>query len=277
MAPSEHDKILNAHYGGRDLEAAILAGLRAAGKDGARLHPDDLAAVDQFHLRGKEATLELARLAEVRPGWRVLDLGGGLGGPARTLAAEFDCDVTVLDLTEAYCRVGEMLTRRTGLSARVHFQTGNALAIPFPPASFDCVWTQHSSMNIADKEGLYAEVQRVLRPDGRLALYEIMAGAVQPIHFPVPWARTPTMSFLRSAAEVRALIASGGLPEVSWRDVSPLCTEWIRQRQAAAPATPSPLGLHLVLGPVVGVMFKNLTRNLDEQRIAVVEAVFRRP
>jgi SAM-dependent methyltransferase len=157
MAMSDYDKILNAHYGGRDLAASILAGLRAAGKDVERLSPDDLAAVDQFHLRGKEATLELAHLAGLTSGLQVLDVGGGLGGPARTLAAEFDCGITVLDLTEDYCRVGELLTSRTGLSTRVRFQTGNALKMPFPPERFDLVWTQHSSMNIADKEELYAE------------------------------------------------------------------------------------------------------------------------
>lgn len=276
MAMSDYDRILNTHYGGRDLANAILAGLQAAGKDLQALNPDDLAAVDQLHFRGKEATLELAQLAGLTPGIRVLDVGGGLGGPARTLASEFNCHVTVLDLTEEYCRVGEMLTGRTGLSARVHFRLGSALAMPFPPASFDIAWTQHSSMNIADKARLYAEIRRVLRPHGRLALYEIMAGAVQPVYFPVPWARMPTMSFLRPPAEVRTLIAASGFTEVRWLDVSERCLAWIRQQQATAPATPPPLGLHLLLGPVVSVMSKNLTRNLEEQRIAIIEAVFER-
>jgi SAM-dependent methyltransferase len=273
---SDYEKILNTHYGGRDLAAAVLDGLRAAGKEVGELAPDDLAAVDQFHIRGKEATLELAQLAGLRRGLQVLDVGGGLGGPARTLAAEFTCTVTVLDLTIAYCRTGEMLTARTSLSERVRFHVGNALEMPFPSESFDVVWTQHSSMNIADKARLYAEIHRVLRPGGRLALYEIMAGAVQPIHFPVPWARMPSMSFLQPPAEVRRLIADGGLAEVTWLDVSKPSLAWIRQRQAMAPTTPPPLGLHLLFGPVIGRMVQNLTRNLEEQRIAVIEAVFAR-
>ena len=151
---SDHSKSLNAHYGGRDLAAAILTALRATGKESGVLRPDDLAAIDQFHTRGKEATLELAQLAGLTSGLRVLDVGGGLGGPARTLAAELACDVTVLDLTEDYCRVGEMLTARTGLSQRVRFQIGSALEIPFPAEHFDTIWTQHSSMNIDDKARL---------------------------------------------------------------------------------------------------------------------------
>ena len=173
MAMSDYDRVLNTHYGGRDLANAILAGLQAAGKDLQALNPNDLAAVDQLHFRGKEVTLQLAQLAGLTSGIRVLDVGGGLGGPARTLASEFNCHVTVLDLTEEYCRVGEMLTGRTGLSARVHFRLGNALAMPFPPESFDIAWTQHSSMNIADKARLYAEIRRVLRSHGRLALSEV--------------------------------------------------------------------------------------------------------
>jgi ubiquinone/menaquinone biosynthesis C-methylase UbiE len=276
MTMSDHASILNAHYGGSDLKAAITAALRAAGKDDERLTPDELGPVDQFHTRGKEATVELAQLAGLTPGARVLDVGGGLGGPARTLAAEFACDVTVLDLTEVFCRVGEMLTVRTGLCEQVHFQVGNALDMPFPPHSFDVVWTQHSSMNIDDKARLYVEIHRVLRPGGLLALHEIMAGALQPVHFPVPWARMPSMSFLQRPAEVRTLIADGGFAEATWLDVSEPTLAWIRRRQAQAPATPPPLGLHLLLGPAMGRMFENLTRNLHEQRIAVIEAVFSR-
>jgi sarcosine/dimethylglycine N-methyltransferase len=148
--------------------------------------------------------------------------------------------------------------------------------MPFASESFDVVWTQHSSMNIADKARLYAEIHCGLRPGGQLALYEIMAGAVQPVHFPVPWARMPSMSFLRAPAEVRRLIADSGFTEVTWLDVSKPSLAWIQQRQAMAPAAPPPLGLHLLFGTVIGRMLQNLMRNLAEQRIAVIEAVFTR-
>jgi ubiquinone/menaquinone biosynthesis C-methylase UbiE len=168
MADGEYARALNQHYGRGDLGAAIVAALGAAGKDPNTLTPDDLAPVDQFHIRGQEATLELVRLAELEPGAHVLDVGGGLGGPARTLAVTVGCRVTVLDLTEEYCRVGADLTQRAGLADRVSFRHGDALALPFEAGSFDAVWTQHSSMNIADKEALYREAHRVLRPGGRI-------------------------------------------------------------------------------------------------------------
>ena len=275
----DYVRSVNQHYGRADLLTAILAVLRATGRDPASITTDDLAAVDQFHIRGREATLELARLAEIAGGTRVLDVGGGLGGPARTLAAERGCHVTVLDLTEEYCRVGEELTARTGLGQRVVFRHGNALQMPFEDQTFAVAWTQHTSMNIEDKEQLYREIRRVLRPGGRLAMHEILGGTATPMYFPVPWARDPSVNFLRPAPAVRALIAGSGFEEVAWVDVSGASLGWFRQRVAAMQAAPapSPLGLHLLLGSDFGPMFRNQVRNLEENRIAVVQAVWLRP
>jgi len=269
---------LNEHYGRERIGAAILEGLRAAGKDPEALVPDDLAPVDHFHIRGKEATLALAHLAGVERTMHVLDVGGGLGGAARTLAHEFGCRVTVLDFTEEYCRVGEDLTRRARLQDRVTFRHGDALAMPFAAENFDLVWTQHSSMNIDDKEHLYREVHRVLRRRGRLALHEILAGPNVPIHFPVPWARDAALSFLRPAAAVRGLLRDLGFREVAWVDVSAPSLEWFRARAAAtkAASAPPPLGLHLLLGADFGPMFRNQILNLEEARIVVIKAVLDR-
>ena len=278
MDKTEYSKSVNEHYGRQDLGTAFLGALRANGKDPDNLSYQDLSMADNFHSRGKDATLELARMADLRPGQSVLDVGGGVGGPARVLAAEFDCLVTVLDLTEEFCRVGEMLTARTGLSDKVIFKVGSALDMPFPDASFDVVWTQHSSMNISDKERLYSEIHRVLRPGGRLAIHEIMAGPEQPINFPVPWATTQEISFLRPADEMRRLIAATGFKEVTWLDVTRPTQEWARQRAAAATASgassPPPLGLNLLIGESFSQAMKNMTGNLDEGRIVIIEAVF---
>lgn len=269
---------VGAHYGRGDVGAAILEALRAARKNPDALRVEDLTPVDQFHICGREATLDLARRAGLTSIMRVLDIGGGVGGPARALASEIGCAVTVLDITEEYCRAGEMLTARTGLADRVAFRHGSALDLPFHPESFDAVWTQHSSMNIADKERLYAEIHRVLRPDGRLALHEIFAGASGAIHFPVPWAREASISHLRPASDMRALIERSGFTELDWVDESALALAWFRERAAAIESAggPPPLGLHLLLGPDVGEMFRNQVRNLEEARVVVVQAVFER-
>jgi len=270
----DYTRQIDEHYGRPELGDLILHALRAAGKNPDRLDWTDLTPVDQFHTRGRDATLELAGLARVRREDRVLDVGGGSGGAARTLAATVGCHVTVLDLTESYTRAGEMLTERTGLGELVTFHTGNALALPFPDGRFDVVWTQHSAMNVADKERLYREFRRVLRPGGRFAMHELMAGEVQPIHFPVPWASHAEISFLQPAGTVRALVAAAGFAELAWNDVTAPSVEWFRQRAAASSAGPSALGLHMLIGERFGMAFWNQVRNLEEGRVAIVEAVF---
>jgi SAM-dependent methyltransferase len=274
-----HDrKLVSRHYDREDLGAAILSALRAAGLDPERITPDDLAPVDQFHIGGRNSTLELMRLSGLEPGMSVLDVGGGVGGPARTLATEIQCRVCVLDLSDAYCRAGEMLTERVGLADRVTFRQGDALALPFPPESFDAGWTQHSTMNIENKEALYAGLHRVLRPGARLAMHEVTAGPVQPIHFPVPWARGSDISFLRPAEAMRSLLAAAGFRELAWIDVTATALAWGRQRRAVASAMAEspPLGIHVILGPDARAMTANVLRNLEEGRIEIFGGLFER-
>jgi MPBQ/MSBQ methyltransferase len=267
-----------AHYGRNDLLDRLRQAVAAAGLSWETLRPEDLAPIDQLHTRGRDATVELAGLAGLSAGQSVLDVGGGLGGPARTLAALFGCQVTVLDLTPEFCEAGEELTRRTGLTDQVRFQVGDALALPFPDRAFDLVWSQHSSMNIPDKPRLYAEIRRVIRPGGRLALHEIAAGPGGPITFPVPWASRAELSFLLPEPELRARIREAGLRERVWRDLSDVSLAWVESRLAAGAAPPAggppALGLHMLPGPEVRLAFTNLRDGLAQQRLRVIEAVF---
>lgn len=274
MAEQGYTERVNAHYTPDGLADTVVRLLRSWGKEDATLTPDDLAPIDQFHIGGKAATLALAALADIGPTTRVLDVGGGFGGPARTLAATYGCSVVVLDLTEAYCQVGEMLTARSGLSERVVFRQGDARAIPFPDATFDLVWTQHSSMNIANKRQLYAETYRVLRPGGRLALYEIMAGPYGPLHFPVPWARDASISFLSPPDDVHALLTEIGYRTLHWEDLTDATVAAAQSRPV--PVEPPP-GLHLVLGADFLERMGNMQRNRAEHRMALVRAVLARP
>jgi len=280
----DNEPEIQAHYGRPDLVEALFAALEAAGADPESLRTRDLSGVDQFHIGGREATIRLAELAGIAPGERVLDLGGGLGGPARTLAETRNCSVVVLDLVESYCRAGERLTERTGLRDRVTFHQGTATEIPFggpsssPGGEFDVVWLQHCSMNIEDKDRLFREAARVLRPGGRLALHEVMAGERTPIHFPVPWARDPETSLLESPNAIRRRIPAAGFRELRWVDETEIAREWFERqsRKARAASGPRPVGLHLILGPEARIMARNVLTNLREGRLTVIQAVFER-
>ena len=272
MTPTGDARTIEQYWSRNGLEQAILDALAAMGKATGRLTVDDLAPVDQFHGGGKATTERLARLAALAPGMRVLDVGGGLGGPARTLAAQFGCRVTTIDVTESYVRAATMLTERLGLADRVRHQIGNALNLPFEGGTFDVVWTQNSGMNIADKAQLYAGLHRVLRSGGLLAIQEPMAGPAQPPIFPLMWAREPSQSFLRAPAEMRALIERAGFRTRAWDDIT---------SETAGPPPGTAIPAHAVQRVIMGDAVEAITRagrqNREEGRIVMVQATFERP
>jgi len=271
------NEAVQTHYTRADLGDVILAALESAGKDVNRLTPEDLAPIDEFHIRGRAATLELARAAGLDATKRVLDVGCGVGGTSRCLAKEFGCRVTGIDLTDEYCRAAAMLSARTGLAHLVDFRQGDATKLPFDDQTFDVVWTEHVAMNIPDKTRLYKEMHRVLKPGGTLAIYDVLAGPSGPVLFPVPWARTPDTSFLVSPNELRRLLEESGFAIADWSDTTEAAREWFvtlaeKIRKEGFPS----LGFHLLLGADFKAMAQNQGRNLQEGRIVLAQIVARK-
>lgn len=267
---------VTAHYGsGGDLAEKIRQGLAGAGKNPDRLTTRDLAPVDEFHFRGRRATLELAASMNLNRDSRVLDIGSGLGGPARTLAEVYGCRVTGIDLTSAFCEVAGIVSSWVGLSELTEFVSGDATSPPFADGQFDAAMTFHVAMNIAAKDKLYAQARRVLKQGGIFAIFDILQGEGGEAVYPAPWARDSSISHLATPREMQKLLGDAGFKILDQRDSTRESLEWLEARSAAkANPGPLPVTVQLLFGNDDYVeMIANQARGLRERRILTVSYI----
>jgi sarcosine/dimethylglycine N-methyltransferase len=256
------------HYSSAGLTARLEAVL---GPQTQPLTPRQLSALDQFHTRGLAATADLAKLVEITADMSVLDIGSGIGGPARFLAATYGCHVTGVDLSESFVEAARYLTGRTGQSDLISFQAANALDLPFADGAFGVVLLQHVAMNIADRASLYREIRRVLKSGGRFGTFDVVLNSEDP-HYPLPWARTAQTSFLLPADATREAIERAGFRTLVSQDDTEAAKEFFGHLRASGPPPMPNLGV--VMGPDFPQLTGNLGRSLMEGRLGVLTAVF---
>jgi arsenite methyltransferase len=268
---------IQRHYGSTAIVHRVLKAVEDSGQDVSRLTAEMLYPFDQLHGRGLVATRENAAKLNLDASMRVLDVGSGVGGPARYMAQTFGCRVTGIDLTDEFVAAAKELTERCGLSDKIEFHKGNALAMPFGEASFDAACCLNVSMNIGDKSGLAREMCRVLKPHGRLVWTEAVQGPGGPPYYPLPWARNSDISFLVSEAELRSAMERVGLRIVEWIDE----TEAMRAVFEQAERTPqqsasSTTANQVILGNDFAERLKNASRSIMEQRVVPIFAIAER-
>jgi ubiquinone/menaquinone biosynthesis C-methylase UbiE len=265
-----------AHYARAGLEAAILGALEQAGRSVDPLDPADLAGIDEFHFGWAPVTTELARDAGFTSSMHVLDIGSGIGGPARHFARACGCRVTGVDLTPEFVSASNALTRRSGLSDRVSFRAASALDLPFTDATFDGATLMHVGMNIADKAKLFAEARRVLKPGGVFAVYDLMRKSDAPLAYPMPWAATAETSFVEPPETYRSLLQKAGFEVVKEEDRAAFGLKLFAEMRARAETEgPSPIGMHVLMGPTFQERLGNAVSAIQQGVIAPVEMIAR--
>jgi sarcosine/dimethylglycine N-methyltransferase len=232
-------------------------------------------ALDQFHVGGAKATKRLIARIDLPDGARVLDVGSGLGGPARLLASARGWDVTGIDLSPEFSRVATALSARAGVTGETRLCAADALYLPFPDGAFDAIWTEHVAMNIGARDALYAELARVVGGGGLLALYDIVAGE-QPgeLSYPVHWARAPGNSHLVDSDTLRTRITEAGWTECVWEDETVFARDWLENARPPGGATGPTL--RQVMGEDFPSMLSNLRDNFSDGRLGAVQAVFQK-
>lgn len=271
----EHERTVARHYQVSGLTERILKAVAAAGFDPDRLMPEDLAPIDEFHIGGRAATKHAVEKMGLNGSEHVLDIGCGIGGAARYVAAATGCRVTGIDLTPEYVDAASALSARTGLGDRVSFQVASALQMPFADVTFDAAITLHVAMNIKDRDGLYGEAARVLKPGAVLCIYDVMQGSNDAQRYPVPWAETQASSHLTTPGRMRVLLANAGFEIDVVEDRTDIGIAFFRERLSTAGPAPA-LGLHLLMGANAREKSQNMLDNLEQGSIAPVLMIARR-
>ncbi len=271
-------KHIHSYYSPNNLYNKIIEGLNNLGKDLSKVTPDDLQPVDEFHIRGDTATKELIKLANFIPDMHILDVGCGVGGSTRRLSHETGCHVTGIDLSDEYIDAAERLTQLLNMQDRVKFDACSALDLPFDDNTFDGAWSIQMNMNVEDKQGWLKEMYRVLKPGARAVLYEVFGHEDKAIYFPVPWAQDSSMSFLIPKESFRDVITSAGFNIEVWNDKTDLAQKaFARMTEPKGESTLPELGLHMLIGNDIKTKAYNMRRNLDDERISLIETLAVKP
>lgn len=271
-------KHIHGYYSPNDLYNKIIEGLTMLGKDLSKVTIDDLQPVDEFHIRGDVATKELIELSNFSPEMHIIDVGCGVGGSTRRLAHESGCCVTGIDLSDEYIDTAERLTKLLNMQERVKFSACSALELPYEDNTFDGAWSIQMNMNIEDKLSWLKEVYRVLKPGGRAVLYEVCGHKNTPIYVPVPWAQDESMSYLVPPEAFRDVLVAAGFDIEVWNDKTDLAQKAFAhmQKPMGEPELPE-LGVHMLVGNDILTKAYNLRRNLDEERVSLIETVAVKP
>ncbi len=269
------DENISAHYTHGNLLSAVKNGIKQLGKTSSSTTVEDLAPLDEFHIGGREASLDFLDQLNFTAEDHLVDVGCGLGGASRFVAKQYKSKVTGIDLTPEYIEVGEALCTWVGLDNLVTLQQGSALSMPFDDSVFDGGYMMHVGMNIKDKVGLFKEIFRVLRSRANFGVYDVMQIEEGELMYPVPWATTAGESEVTSPEQYKQAMEEAGFIVMAERNRLDFALSFFEQLQKRSTTTSGlpPLGLHILMGDNTITKVQNMIKNVSAGYIAPIELI----
>jgi len=268
--------LIENHYFTPELFEDILERLKGQEINLNNVSRNDIAGVDEFHVRGAEVSKELVRDLGLRDS-HLLDIGCGIGGPSRMLADEFNFNVTGIDISHEFIRTAQKLSDLVGLNHKTKFLQADALDLPFESESFDVVWTQHVQMNISDKAKFYSEIERVLTNNGTFIYYDIFRKDKEDVDYPVPWANDASVSFLETISNMDKILTDLGFLKIQSTDQTYKASQFlIGLFEKLKLNGPPELGLNVLMGNSTKEKLENILKGLGEEKIVLQSGIYKK-
>lgn len=273
-----HAKAMSEHWGKGDVYSRILDTMELAGIDPNSVTVEQLAPVDHFHARGFPATIELADALPIKEGDRLVDIGCGLGGPARYLAKRFNCHVDGIDITVPFVDAANKLSALVGMDDAVECLHGDGQKLPYDDELFDGGYALHVTMNVPDRNVFFGEALRVLRPGAFFALTEHGLGEVGEPHHPMPWSEDGSGAYLMRPADTVAALKKAGFTEIEVTNTGEKYLQGYKRAIELAEKGEAPVfGTHILLGKLAPQIVRNAARNIEERRTHPVQIICFKP
>ena len=266
------------HWSKEEVYEQIISALEDSGKSIEALTIEDLAPVDHFHSRGFAATIEMADQLPIKRGDQLVDIGSGIGGPARYIAEQFDCKVTGIDITSSFVDTATRLTWLLQMEGKVTFEIGDGNELPFEDETFDGGYSQHVTMNVSDRRRFFAEAYRVLKPRGYFFLSEHGRGPVKNPRHPLPWSADGRDEHLVTPEETSLFLKEAGFADIQIESTGPkYLSAYRRALELADKGHLSPFGSQILLGNRFLEIIQNAARNIEEKRTHPIQVLCKKP